>query len=341
MHQPCRNIHAPFHSSRELVDYTIGAIAQRNDTQHIVHAVPEFFTLEAIDAAKKAEIGPCAERGIKRNVLRHQPVHLLHDAGLFQDVVPTDPRIRGDLFVDLASAPADAKPGDIVVARITRYADRRDAMQGVITDVLGPEGAPGVDVETVIIEHGLATEFPTEVTEAAEALGQDIEGELARGRRDVRDVFTFTIDPADARDFDDAISIVREGGGFHLWVHIADVSHYVPWDSVVDVEARHRATSVYLVDRVLPMLPEHLSNVICSLNPGEDRLTFTVDMTLDKTGLVERYECYPSVMNSDRRLNYDEVQGWFDAGAGFLPGLAGRAFQRGFAVFHETGGQGP
>ena len=242
-------------------------------------------------------------------------------------VVPTDVRIRGDLFVDLASAPADAKPGDIVVARITRYADRRDAMQGVITDVLGPEGAPGVDVETVIIEHGLATEFPTEVTEAAEALGQDIEGELARGRRDVRDVFTFTIDPADARDFDDAISIVREGGGFHLWVHIADVSHYVPWDSVVDVEARHRATSVYLVDRVLPMLPEHLSNVICSLNPGEDRLTFTVDMTLDKTGLVERYECYPSVMNSDRRLNYDEVQGWFDAGAGFPDAETERALQ--------------
>jgi ribonuclease R len=229
-------------------------------------------------------------------------------------VVPTDVRIKGDLFVDLAKAPADAKPGDIVVARITRYADRRDAMQGVITEVLGPEDAPGVDVEIVIREHGLATEFPPEVTEAAEGLGQDIEGELERGRRDVRGLFTFTIDPADARDFDDAISIVREGKGFRLWVHIADVSHYVPWDSVVDVEARHRATSVYLVDRVLPMLPEHLSNVICSLNPGTERLTFTVEMLLDKTGLVERYECYPSVIASDRRCNYDEVQEWLDHG---------------------------
>lgn len=232
-------------------------------------------------------------------------------------VVPTDARIRGDLFVDLAGASAAAKPGDVVVAHITRYADRRDAMQGVITEVLGPEGAPGVDVEIVIREHGLATEFPSEVTEAAESLGQDIDGELARGRRDVRDLYTFTIDPADARDFDDAISIVREGKGFRLWVHIADVSHYVPWDSPVDVEARHRATSVYLVDRVLPMLPEHLSNVICSLNPGEERLTFTVEMLLDKTGLVERYECYPSVIRSDRRCNYDEVQEWLDAEAGF------------------------
>lgn len=232
-------------------------------------------------------------------------------------VVPTDARIKGDLFVDLAKMKADAKPGDIVVARITRYADRRDAMQGVITEVLGPEDAPGVDVEIVIREHGLATEFPSEVTEAAEALGQDIEGELERGRRDVRDLFTFTIDPADARDFDDAISIVREGKGFRVWVHIADVSHYVPWDSAIDVEARHRATSVYLVDRVLPMLPEHLSNVICSLNPGEERLTFTVEMLLDKTGLVERYECYPSVIVSDRRCTYDEVQEWLDAGAGF------------------------
>ncbi|MBN1192282.1 MAG: ribonuclease R [Coriobacteriia bacterium] len=229
-------------------------------------------------------------------------------------VVPTDPRIRGDIFIDLATSTVQAKPGEIVVARITRYADRRDAMQGVITKVLGTEDTPGVDVEIIIHEHGLASEFPEEVIEAAEALSQDVEGEIARGRHDRRDLFTITIDPADARDFDDAISLEREGGGFRLWVHIADVSHYVPWDTVVDVEARHRATSVYLVDRVLPMLPEHLSNIICSLNPGQDRLTFTAEMLLDKTGLVEQYLLYPSVIRSDRRLNYDEVQGWLDGG---------------------------
>ena len=257
---------------------------------------------------RSGEVVQVIERGVTEVVGRFER------HGKLGIVVPTDPRIRGDLFVDLSRSGLEVKPGDIVVARITRYADKRDAMQGVLTEVLGPEGAPGVDVEIIIREHGLATEFAPEVIEAAEALRQDIDGELARGRRDIRDLFTFTIDPADARDFDDAISIVREGGGFRLWVHIADVSHYVPWDSVVDVEARHRATSVYLVDRVLPMLPEHLSNVICSLNPQEDRLTFTVEMLLDKTGLVERFECYPSVIRSDRRFDYDQVQGWFDDG---------------------------
>jgi ribonuclease R len=246
-------------------------------------------------------------------------------------VVPTDARVKADLFVDLASAPTDARPNDVVVARITRYATRRDAMQGVITQVLGPEDAPGVDVEIVIHEHGLETEFPDEVTEAAEALASEVEAELAAGREDRRDLFTITIDPIDARDFDDAISIEREGGGFRLWVHIADVSHYVPWDTVVDVEARHRATSVYLVDRVLPMLPEHLSNVICSLNPEADRLTFTVEMLLDRTGLVESYRLYPSVIRSDRRLNYDEVQAWLDDG-----GFPDETLERVIRDFHRV-----
>ena len=248
------------------------------------------------------------ERGVTEIVGRYER------HGALGIVVPTDARIRGDLFVDLAAAPADARPGDIVVAKITRYADRHNAMQGAITQVLGPEDAPGVDVEIVIHEYGLAEEFPLEVTSAAEALAQDVDGEIARGREDRRDLYTITIDPVDARDFDDAISLRREGAGFRLWVHIADVSHSVPWDSVVDVEARHRATSVYLVDRVLPMLPEHLSNVICSLNPDEERLTFTVEMLVDRTGLVEQYRLYPSVTRSDRRLNYDEVQQWLDHG---------------------------
>lgn len=237
-------------------------------------------------------------------------------------VVPTDARVRGDLFVDLSAHPTDAKQGDVVVARITRYADRRDAMQGVITDVLGPAEAPGVDVDIIIHEHGFATEFPEDVVEAAELLTQDVEGEIERGRTDTRNLYTITIDPADAKDFDDAISLKREGKAFRMWVHIADVSHYVQWDGVIDVEARHRATSVYLVDRVLPMLPEHLSNSICSLNPDEDRLTFTVEMLLDKTGLVESYKLYPSVIRSDRRLNYDQVQEWLDNGSCPEPDLA-------------------
>lgn len=243
-------------------------------------------------------------------------------------VVPTDVRIRGDVFVDLSASPTEARPGDIVVCRITRYAERHTAMQGVITEVLGPADAPGVDVEIVIREHGLATEFPAEVVAAAAALKPEVAEELERGRADLRELLTVTIDPVDARDFDDAISLVREGGGYRLWVHIADVSHYVPWDSAIDVEARHRATSVYLVDRVLPMLPERLSNVVCSLNPGQDRLAFTVEMLLDKTGLVEQYRLYPSVIRSDRRLNYDEVQQWLDEGG--FPDAASEQLLRDF-----------
>jgi len=231
-------------------------------------------------------------------------------------VVPSDSRVRSDLFVDATRATVEARPGDIVVARITRYADHRDAMQGVITEVLGLEGAPGVDIEMIIREHGLATSFPESALERARRLTIDTAAELEAGRTDLRDLFTFTVDPVDARDFDDAISVWREGGGFRLWVHIADVSHCVPWDSPIDVEARHRATSVYLVDRVIPMLPEELSNTICSLNPEEDRLTFTVEMVVDRTGLVQAYELYHSVIRSDRRLDYEQVQAWLE-GSGF------------------------
>jgi len=228
-------------------------------------------------------------------------------------VTPTDARVRSDIFVKLTDGPRP-KPNDIVVVRITRYATQRDAMQGVIEEVLGRADAPGVDVEIVIREHSLPTAFPEEVEAAANTLSQDVEGELKRGREDVRDLFTITIDPTDAKDFDDAISIERRGSGFRLWVHIADVSHYVPWGSVIDEEARMRATSVYLVDRVIPMLPERLSNGVCSLNPAEDRLTFTAEMDLDKTGLVEAYRLYPSVMRSDHRLDYDSVDRFLSSG---------------------------
>lgn len=233
-------------------------------------------------------------------------------------VVPTDPRILGDLFVDLKAMTLPAPESNvIVVARITRYATRHDAMQGVIEEVLGPADAPGVDVEIVIREHGLRTAFSEEVETAAAGLSLDVDAELAAGRRDVRDLFTVTIDPADARDFDDAVSLARVEGRWRLWAHIADVSSYVPWGSVIDGEAVQRATSVYLADRVLPMLPERLSNELCSLNPGTERLCFTVEMDLDRNGHVDAYQLYPSVIRSDRRLDYDHVTEWLERDEGF------------------------
>jgi ribonuclease R len=226
-------------------------------------------------------------------------------------VVPSDRRVRGDLFVDPA-ATMDADTGDMVVARITRFPSERTSMQGLVTEVLGPEHAPGVDVEVIIRLHGLRTVFPADVLAAAERIPQAAEDEAGwgEGRHDLRDLFTVTIDPADARDFDDAVSVERHDGGFRMWVHIADVSHYVPWESPIDAEALKRATSVYLVDRVLPMLPERLSNGICSLNPAVERLTMTVEIDFDRTGLPEATRLYDSVIRSDRRLDYGQVDRW-------------------------------
>ena len=242
-------------------------------------------------------------------------------------VVPTDPRILNDVFVDGRDA-GGATSGDIVVVRMTAYPSRHHAAQGQIEEVLGPEGTPGLEIEIIIRQHGLREEFPPAALEDATSRVLDVEAALTEpGRRDIRDWFTFTVDPADARDFDDAISIERVDGALRLGVHIADVSHYVPWDSPADLEARKRATSVYLVDRVLPMLPEHLSNNLCSLNPGEDRLAFSVIMELDANGAVTAYELFRSVIRSDRRFDYDQVQRFLDAEEPFPDAESERALR--------------
>ena len=242
-------------------------------------------------------------------------------------VTPADRRIHHDVFIGAAVA-GDAKSGDIVVARLVGYPSRTQAAQGAIEEIIGREGDPGIEIEITIREHGLRTEFPATVAEEASHLKIDVAEALSRepDRRDIRDRYTFTIDPVDARDFDDAISIDHtEDGRVLLGVHIADVSHYVPWDSSIDNEARLRATSVYLVDRVLPMLPEALSNGICSLNPGEARVAFSVDLVLSKDGAVEETSFYPSVIKSDRRCNYDEVDRWLSGTEPFPDSDAERA----------------
>jgi ribonuclease R len=227
-------------------------------------------------------------------------------------VSPVDRRIRHDVFV-APNGIGEAESGDVVVVRLTAYPSRTNSAQGFVEEIVGREGDPGIQIEIIIREHGLRTEFPSSVAEEAATIRLDVEEALASepDRIDIRGRFTFTIDPADARDFDDAISLEHtDDGRVRLGVHIADVSHYVPWDSSIDNEARLRATSVYLVDRVLPMLPEELSNGICSLNPGEDRVSFSVDMTLSKDGAVEEYKVFPSVMRSDRRFSYGQVDSW-------------------------------
>jgi ribonuclease R len=230
-------------------------------------------------------------------------------------VTPTDRRIHSEVFVGKAGF-GGATTGQIVVARLTQYPGPNTAAQGVVEEVLGLETDPGVDVEIVVREHSLRTVFPNEVEKAAAAIPETM-GRVEAPRVDLRDLLTVTIDPVDARDFDDAISLERHDDGWRLWVHIADVSHYVEWGSVIDREAEERATSVYLVDRVLPMLPERLSNGICSLNPGVDRFTVTVEFDLDKTAHVDAYRLYPSAIRSDHRLDYESVQRYLDTDAGW------------------------
>ena len=231
-------------------------------------------------------------------------------------VVPTDARIKAEVFVQKRDA-GGATDGDIVVVHLTAFPSRSQAAQGGVTEVLGRPGTPGIEIEIIIREHGLRTKFPSEVEEAAEAITLGVDAEIAAGREDLRDVFTVTIDPVDARDFDDAISIEHVDGLVRMGVHIADVSHYVPWGSAIDEEARKRATSVYLVDRVLPMLPEHLSNNICSLNPGVERLAFSVIMDLDNDGVVRASRIVPSVIRSNHRLDYGAVDTMLETGKGF------------------------
>jgi ribonuclease R len=234
-------------------------------------------------------------------------------------VTPADRRMRHDVFI-AANAIGDAVPGDVVVATLIGYPTKTHAAQGYIEEIVGREDDPDIQIEITIREHGLRTEFPEAVEQEATAIKLDVEDALRTepDRRDIRERFTFTIDPVDARDFDDAISLTHtDDGRVVLGVHIADVSHYVPWDSSIDNEARLRATSVYLVDRVLPMLPEQLSNGICSLNPGEPRVTFSVDMTMSKDGAVEGVEIFPSVITSDRRFSYEQVDTWLSGAEPF------------------------
>ncbi len=226
----------------------------------------------------------------------------------FGFIIPTDKKICYDLFV----APKNikgARDGDLVVAEITSYPQKARNPEGDIIKILGNVSTPGIDTEIIIEEYGLPAAFSPDILSEAESLPDEVTDEMLHGRSDLRGLMTVTIDGERAKDFDDAVSIEKNGDGkFILWVHIADVSHYVPWDSPLDVEAYSRGTSVYLPDRVIPMFPEKLSNHICSLNPKTDRLTLTVEMHFDRNGLRTGYKIYESVINSNERMTYTKVK---------------------------------
>lgn len=219
-------------------------------------------------------------------------------------VVPDDPRMAHDIYVEPSPA---AKIGYKVVVRLDAWESRHLNPEGSIVEVLGPAGAPGVDMLGIIRKHDLPEHFPDPVLAAADRIPESIQPDELGRREDCRHLDIVTIDPDDAKDFDDAIHVERLANGWRLQVHIADVSHYVTPGSVLDVEAAKRGNSTYLVDRVIPMLPERLSNGICSLKPQVERLTFAAFIDFDSAGKPTRSRFSRAIIRSARRFTYKEA----------------------------------
>ena len=225
----------------------------------------------------------------------------------FGFVVPDNERILQDIFVP-AEQSKGAVTGHKVVVELTSYGGERKKPEGRIVEILGHANDPGVDILSIVKSYDLPIEFPEKVLNQAERVAKPVTGADMAGRKDVRDWQTVTIDGEDAKDLDDAITLTKEGDNYILGVHIADVTNYVQENSALDREALKRGTSVYLADRVIPMLPHVLSNGMCSLNAGEDRLALSCIMTVDSKGNVIDHQIAETVVNVDERMSYTSVK---------------------------------
>ena len=259
---------------------------------------------EEKNKVKKAE-------GIIKRVIRHEKDTIV---GTFQNnknfgfVVPDDKSFGTDIFISKNDF-GKARNGHKVLVKITKYPNRGKKAEGKIIEVLGPPNQAGIDMLSLIKEYNLPAKFPEPVVEEAKRCGNKVDKKETIDRVDLRNNIVFTIDGEDAKDLDDAVRVIKlENGNYKLDVHIADVSHYVKPNSLLDREAYIRGTSIYLLGRVIPMLPRELSNGICSLNAGEDRLTLSCSMEIDKTGKVISSEVYKAVINVKERMNYKDVQ---------------------------------
>ncbi|WP_416655404.1 ribonuclease R [Bacillus amyloliquefaciens] len=225
----------------------------------------------------------------------------------FGFVIPDDKKITSDIFIP-KHAKNGAAEGHKVVVKLTSYPEGRMNAEGEIVEILGHKNDPGIDILSIIHKHGLPGDFPAEAMEQATSTPDTIDEKDIKDRRDLRDQVIVTIDGADAKDLDDAVTVTKlDNGSYKLGVHIADVSHYVTENSPIDKEALERGTSVYLVDRVIPMIPHRLSNGICSLNPKVDRLTLSCEMTINQQGQVTEHEIFQSVIKTTERMTYSDV----------------------------------
>lgn len=263
-----------------------------------------------VKVLKDEDKGRKSEGEIVRIVERKNKrlVGIYEDSRNFGFVVPDDKKIPQDIFISKGDR-AGAKTGQIVVVEITSWPEKRRNPEGRIVEILGDKGDRGIDILTIIRKHNLPEEFSREVERFAENIPEKISEEEISRRRDLRDVTMVTIDGEDAKDLDDAVSIeLLPNGNYKLGVHIADVSHYVTEGNPLDKEAFKRGTSVYLIDRVIPMLPKKLSNGVCSLNPKVDRLALSCFMEIEpKHGKVIDHDIFESVIRTNERMTYTDV----------------------------------
>lgn len=286
---------------------------QRSRGHHFVPDVSDFDGSDSMHAKRPtARVTHVLRRGHATIVGRYEI------ADPFGVVIPEDPHITHDIFTQRSDFP-DAHDGDYVRVRITQFPTSQSAATGKVECVIGHEGDPNIDIDALIDREHLRTIFHDAVCKEADVIEQTPDP-LVRRRRDITDRFVITIDPAEARDFDDAVSLEvlparlgQPSSRIRLGVHIADVSSYVRWNSAIDREARLRGTSVYAADRVIPMLPEQISNNVCSLVPGRPRRTMTVEGVFDFEGHLLSTDIYPSLIKSHARLSYDQADAYIHA----------------------------
>lgn len=265
-------------------------------------------TVEIVPVSGK-KTGHRTEAEITKIVARAftQVVGTYEQSKNFGFVIPDNQKLTSDIFVPRERSKG-AVDGSKVVVEITDYGNGRRNPEGKVIEILGHINDPGVDILSIVRGFGLPEAFPEKVLNQAERVSKDVTEADMAGRKDLRKVEMVTIDGEDAKDLDDAVSVSKEGEFYHLGVHIADVTNYVQENSALDWEAKERGTSVYLVDRVIPMLPHVLSNGICSLNQGEDRLALSCLMKIDGQGNVVDYEITETVINVNRRMSYTSVK---------------------------------
>ncbi|MBC5997108.1 ribonuclease R [Romboutsia ilealis] len=272
-----------------------------NTAMHNDRVIAEIVTPATDDKRAEGKIIKVVKREVTEVVGLFQP------SKNFGFVVPDNKKFNQDIYIPKKFF-SGAKENDKVVVEITVWPAEDRKPEGKIIEVLGQKGERGVEIDSIVKAHGLPEEFPKKVLDEAEFVAVPIPEEEIQRRFDIRDLKTFTIDGEDAKDLDDAVSIEKlPNGNFKLGVHIADVTHYVREKSKLDKEALKRATSVYLVDKVIPMLPKTLSNGMCSLNPFEDKLTLSIFMEINDKGEVVKHDIYESVINSKARMTYTEV----------------------------------